>query len=394
MDLEGVVPLDENSLLATARANTGLSDFGVDDWHEPFKILLDSLKREANLNLIGRIMTRADLLLFLEARLQIEDTIRNNPQILDEEIREPIMIIGQGRSGTSALHNMLSMDPANGVLKEWEITYPCPPPEAETYADDPRIEKAAGYLGMITRVIPEVHSMHEFGADMPMECIKLHGLTFNSPAWFNPFGGEAPSYSAAMAKRSVVPVYEYEKRVLKLLQWRNPRKRWLLKSPYSINHLPDILKVFPDMGFAWIHRDPIKALASVVNLIGTLLWCRSDHPFSNFPLEAYTDAETSAAMLSQPITWIENGVLPKANLCNVQYLDFVEDALSVAVQIYEGLGLELTEQALAAMRQYMQDSPRAKRPPHRYSVGSSESVDAKRAAFETYQDYFDVPSEV
>ena len=42
-DSRSVVPLDEASLLDHAVRNTGLEDFGEDDWREPFGILLRSI---------------------------------------------------------------------------------------------------------------------------------------------------------------------------------------------------------------------------------------------------------------------------------------------------------------------------------------------------------------
>src|SRR5687768_16415825 len=111
MDLKGVVPLDENSLLATAKANTGLSDFGDDDWHEPFQVLLRSWNEETELHLMGRLMARSDLLVYLESRLRIEDTYKKHPEIEDEAIVKTIVIVGQGRSGTSGLLNLLAKDP-------------------------------------------------------------------------------------------------------------------------------------------------------------------------------------------------------------------------------------------------------------------------------------------
>src|SRR5919199_264923 len=91
MDIKAIVPLDENSLLASARANTGLDDFGDEAWHEPFQVLIKALDDEAELNLLGRIMTRADLLMFLEGRLRIEDTYRRHPEIDDEVITKPLV---------------------------------------------------------------------------------------------------------------------------------------------------------------------------------------------------------------------------------------------------------------------------------------------------------------
>src|SRR5690606_32088256 len=130
----------------SARANTGLDDFGADDWREPFEVLIRSLNDEAQLNLMGRLMTRSDLVILLEQRLQIEDTYKRFPEIDEEEIRKPLMIIGQGRSGTSFLQNLMAQDPDHNVLLHWNTYFPCPPPEKETYHSDPRIERAQGLI--------------------------------------------------------------------------------------------------------------------------------------------------------------------------------------------------------------------------------------------------------
>ena len=45
----------------------------------------------------------------------------------------------------------------------------------------------------------------------------------------------------------------------KLLQWRNPRAHWLLKSPEHQSHLPTLFEVFPDARVIVTHRDPLRA---------------------------------------------------------------------------------------------------------------------------------------
>src|SRR5579863_2189370 len=69
MDIKGIIPLDAESLINTAMRNTGLDYFGEDDWYEPFKLLVKGFDAESELNLMGRIMTRSDMLMFLQARL-------------------------------------------------------------------------------------------------------------------------------------------------------------------------------------------------------------------------------------------------------------------------------------------------------------------------------------
>src|SRR5690606_6860318 len=62
MNVSAIVPLDAENLIATAMRNTGLSDFGTDDWREPFEILTRSLEEDAELHLFGRVMTRNELI--------------------------------------------------------------------------------------------------------------------------------------------------------------------------------------------------------------------------------------------------------------------------------------------------------------------------------------------
>src|SRR5215471_5416989 len=96
LDIENIVPLSEESLLAAARASTGLDDFGDDGWIDHFRVLLKSLEQEARLNFFGRIAARSELLQALRLRLEIPDWYEKHPEIDDEEIVEPIWIIGMG----------------------------------------------------------------------------------------------------------------------------------------------------------------------------------------------------------------------------------------------------------------------------------------------------------
>jgi hypothetical protein len=229
LDLKSVVPLDEGSLIGCAKANTGLSDFGVDDWYEPFKVFIRALDEESDLTLMGRLMTRSDVLMNLEARLRIEETYKRHPEIDEEEIQSPIWIIGSGRCGSSAMQNLLSHDPDNGTPKHWEAMFPCPPPLATTYLTDPRIAIADKRTDMWNRVTPEIMSMHEFRGYMPTELIHIEAMSFQSRGFLDLYGF-VPTYDAYMAKRSSVPALSYAKRALKLLQWKNPRKRWLMET--------------------------------------------------------------------------------------------------------------------------------------------------------------------
>jgi hypothetical protein len=392
MNISGVVPLDEDSLIASAVRSTGLSDFGADDWREPFQVLVRSMEEDAALNLMGRLRTRSEILQLLEARLQIEDTYKRHPEIEDEEIVQPIIVVGQGRSGTSFLINMLAANPDNGALLHWEAMFPCPPPEKSSYHTDPRIKKAHRLIDQWNRVTPTIASMHEFAGHVPMEDCLILALNFMAPSWFGSLGQTA-QYDAYMANQDIDPALRYHRRVLKLLQWRNPRQHWVLKDPLHLDRLAAILKIYPDACFVWTHRDPVRALASTISLIGTIQWGRSDHPFKGGSFEYVTDPANSAQRLNAVIDQLEAGVVPARQFHNLLYRDLVDDTMQTLESMYRHFGIALSENGRRGMADYLAKHPRNSRPAHQFDIGSDQIVEHARKSYRRYQEYFGIPGE-
>ncbi|HEY1973044.1 MAG TPA: sulfotransferase [Pseudonocardia sp.] len=392
MNLRGVVPLDAESLLRSAVETTGLDDFGVDDWREPFEIMVRSMDEEADLNLVGRLRTRSEILQLLEARLRIEDTYRQHPEIDDEQVTEPLFIIGQGRSGTSMLANVLDAHPDNCAPKHWELIFPCPPPEAATYLTDPRIERGHQLIDQWNRVTPSIASMHEFAGHLPMECCQILGLAFRSSTWFDSLG-QVPGYQMWLAGQDIRPALRYHERTLKLLQWHNPRAHWVLKDPIHLDRMPAILEIYPDARFIWTHRDPVRALASTVSLLGTVQWGRTDHPFQYGAFEYVTNPEFSSARFDAAIDQIDSGTVPADRVHHMLYADLVADPLTTLERLYGYFGMELTPDGRAGMRAYLDANPRDARPVHKLDLGSDELNSRERKAFARYQRRFAIPYE-
>jgi hypothetical protein len=392
MDISGVVPLDEDSLIASAVRSTGLSDFGADDWREPFQVLVRSMEEDAALNLMGRLRTRSEILQLLEARLQIEDTYKRHPEIEDEEIVQPIIVVGQGRSGTSFLINVLAANPDNGALLHWEAMFPCPPPEKATYDSDPRIQKAHRLVDQWNRVTPTLASMHEFAGQVPMEDCLILALNFMAPSWFGSLG-QAAQYDSYMAGQEIAPALSYHRRVLKLLQWKNPRRHWVLKDPLHLDRLAEILKIYPDACFVWTHRDPVRALASTISLIGTIQWGRSDHPFKGGSFEYVTDPAHSAQRLNAVIDQLEAGVVPARQFHNLLYRDLVGETMATVELMYRHFGITLSENGRHGMSAYLAKHPRNARPAHQFDLGPHQVVERTRQMYRRYQQYFGIPIE-
>ena len=388
LDLQGLVPLDPAELIETAVATTGLSDFGSDDWREPFGVLIRSLNEEANLNTTGRLLARADILRLLEGRLRVEKAYRDHPEIEDEVIDRPVFIVGQGRTGTSILQKLLGLDPENRTLMTWEAMFPC---GDDTMAE--RIAKADAHFALWCGVAPELERIHDWGGDEPIETILAEAMSFQCPAWLNLIG-LTPSYNAFIADDHRRRSLTYGKRVMKLCQWQRPGGRWVVKSPDATAYLPLVVEVFDGVRLIWPHRDPIRAMSSAVNMVGNFNWARSDVLPPSGVFDFLTDPKACSERLCKPIDEIESGLVPASRLANVRYDELMDDPLAALENTYAQIGITLDEAGRRAIRDHFAGNPQSQRAPHRYDVGDRERIAQERPFFAHYQAYFSVPSEL
>lgn len=392
IDSRHVVPLDERSLLDAAMANTGLSDFGEDDWREPFRILLDDLERHAALHLVGRLMTRSDLLVHLEGRLRVIDWCKRHPEVLRERIEAPVFVVGLPRSGTTIMEEILGADPNARSVRMWEAKFPVPPPRLDDPKPDPRIARADALVGLQDAITPEWATMHKVGGDLPVECIEFTYSSFVSYAFSASF--HVPNYTRYVAASDHRSAFAWHERILKLLQsgWR-PR-HWLLKGPTHLPVLPALFERYPDARLVLMLRDPVKATASVVDVSGTLFYMRSDDTSLNKRHGQFIDGHPAVTALQRVIDWIESGAIPRDRIQPVPYLDFFADPDAGLAKLYAGLGLPLPDASRQAMLGYLAGKPKDKFGHHEYAVGDGDLIAAERAKWREVQAYFGVKSEL
>ncbi len=249
------------ALLDQARNDTGLSDFGDDSFHEGLEILVRSLNDEAALNDTGDKVLRERIVEHLRQRLQVEDWYRRHPEIDDEVITKPLIGISLPRTGSTALSCLLAEDPAARSLRNWESSKPCPPPGTVT-GEDPRRREPESAV-----VPPGSKRFVPSSVEGPAECQELMALDFKSHI-FQAFA-QIPSYSDWLLDADLTTTYLYERRVLKLLQWRCPGRPWRLKCPTHLLFLDHLDRAFPDARFVMTHRDPTAVMLSVAHLYAT-----------------------------------------------------------------------------------------------------------------------------
>jgi hypothetical protein len=384
------VSLDEEGLLAAARRRSGLGDFGDPAFREPLRVLIAALEREAGLSPLGRFVARNLLVQLLVTRLRAEALLRAHPEILEEEVRAPIVILGLPRTGTTHLHNLMSQDPALRSLPYWESLEPIPdaPDPRHLPQPDPRLRRCERGLSLIHWAMPLFPLMHEMEPEARHEEIQLLAVAFSTMLFEASYF--VPSYRDWYRATDQTAAYGYLRRLLQALQWLRGPRRWLLKSPQHLEQLGPLLRVFPDARIVQTHRDPVRVTASMCTMAayGLRMSCaRIDLPRVGRYWADRIEQMLRASIESRPL-------VPAGQVCDVRFHEFMADDLATVERVYASFGEPLAEPARAAMRGYLAGHARGRLGAIEYRL-EEFGLDAaeRRRVLRFYQQRFGVPDE-
>ena len=384
--------LDKDALLEEAAATTGLNDFG-DRWFEkPFEVLLDSVKHEAQLNAAGEFSATKMFHHVLRDRLYTQMWFKRHPEILARPLKNPVVIVGPMRSGTTRLHRLLAADQRFAHLRSFETISPVPRPEFEQVlageAEDFRPKLAARILKVARLANPRTLSIHPTGAYEPEEELGLVAASMYGMKWEAQWN--VPSYAEWCHEESAIPAYRHMANLLRLIGWSQQEsslRPWILKTPQHMLDLPALLEVFPDARLIFTHRDPKQVVGSAASLAWNQTIIYSDH---NDP------AQTGRDWLGKTATMIARmraarDAIPRERMIDVQYEDMETDWRGTMERVYRFLDLEM-EPAVAGMEDYLDRSARLKRHPHRYSLAEfGLREDEVNERFADYTETFGIP---
>ncbi len=346
-------------LIKTAKRRCRLDDFGQGDFFEALSRLLESCQREARLNLIGKIALRTDVLQTLCSRLQMARDRQLYPKIAQQEIREPLFIVGLPRSGTTLLHSLLAADPEHRCPLMWEVRSPSPPTVDE---EKRRIQRATKSCNFFNWLAPSFRYVHAVGAELPQECVGLMTPTFMSDQFDTMY--YVPSYRAWFFQQDLRPAYEYHRRFLQHLQFRRAARRWILKAPTHISAMPTLLSVYPDALFVQTHRTPVDAMASVSSLVTILRSAFSD------AVDAFTVCREAIHYWSETMDKFlsERDRLASNRICDVEFDEISRDPIAAVRRIYDYFGWSLSKQAEQLMRTLVASHAQRQPGNHRYHL--------------------------
>jgi sulfotransferase family protein len=383
--------LDTDRVVEQAVATTGLEDFGGETWREGLDRLVDSLEHEAALTELGHAIVEPELVAYLVNRLYITRERLAHPEIGGADVVPPIVIVGQGRTGTTILHDLLAQDPASRVPLTWEVDQPCPPPETGTYETDPRIDEVDATTAGIDLVLPGFRAMHPMGARLAQECVRITGSEFRSMIF--PTQYHVPTYANwLLFEADMRPAYRWHRVFLQHLQSHHPTDRWVLKSPGHIWSLDALLAEYPDALLIQTHRDPVRIIASLGSLVAKLRSLASDD--TSIPEAGREFADYVIEGLDRSVTAREDGTVDPKRVVDVQFFEFMADPFATIRSVYDHLELELPDDALHRMQTFLAENPQDRYGRHRYTFADTELDEGElRERTRRYQEFFDVPSE-
>jgi len=382
--------LEPDALMGAAVAETGLDDFGPDDFVPRLHVLCRSLREEARLNDAGMLAQAVLVTGLLRNRLLLEDLVGRHPEILDERVEKPIVICGLPRTGTTHLHNLMSSDPALRSLPYWESMEPVLA-EGERPAaggPDPRLERTEMALSFLDVAMPEFKRMHEMTVDHVHEEIQLLAIDF-STMLFETIA-PIPSWRDDYLARDQRPSYAYLKKILQALQWLRGGTRWVLKSPQHLEQFPALRDTFPDATFVVTHRDPVSVTASMLTMLAYSL--RLGHDQVDLPWVGDYWSERLRTMLQACVD--ARDVLPATRAIDVHFDEFMADDMAMVRRIYDLADQAYTDDAHAAMTSFMDHNPRGRHGAVLYDLGQFGTDRARlREALSFYVDHFGVSEE-
>jgi hypothetical protein len=253
-----------DNILNDAKKSTGLSDFGDLEFVRNYKLVSElPFYKTLPFTNVGFITAVKEIELTVTRRLQMRDYLKSEKAVHSVPVQSPLFVFGLGRSGTTFVHRLLSLDPEVRSPLLWELILPVPGVKGNVSAAEFKKDREIRNVFIRHRIAERnfmgdnsLENLHEVGADFPEEC--LFALSDEVPLSFHYVYTtllNLPTVLKGIPPNRIVAAYKSYKSLLQLLSYQvgdttNP-KRWVLKCPLHIFYLKQIAEVFPDAKIVW-----------------------------------------------------------------------------------------------------------------------------------------------
>lgn len=301
--------------------------------------------------------------LFNSVMSKLQD-IRYGARIADSELRHPpLFILGHWRSGTTLLHELLSLDDRLRAPTTFECL-------------SPTTCLVTGAMRRFKFLIPAKRPMDamDFGWDLPQEDeIALMNMGLPSIYRQVAFPNNPPIDRQSLDFSDVSGSERQEwleglRKFVKLVALRDPSRRVVLKSPQHLGRVSAILEAFPDAIFVHIVRDPYRVFPSTLRLCVALAETQA------LQVARYDSLEDDVLSCFEQMYegfMRDRHLIERGKLFEIRYEGLVADPAEQLEALYDTLELGDFDRVRPAVRAYF--STRSN-----YRVNDLETDDTQR----------------
>lgn len=263
------------------------------------------------------------------------------------EVRPPLFVLGHWRSGTTLLHDLLSVDGRFGCPTLYQVIYP------HTFLTTERAGSA--FLRMFSPETRPQDNMRLDPATAWEDEFAMCMTGFCSPYLTWAFPGRAGFYDRFLTFRGATPA-EVERwrgaflTHLRKLTLRHGGRPLVLKSPAHTGRVRLLLEMFPGAKFVHIHRDPYATFQSCLHLYEKIL------PYIRLQR---TDRFDWAGRVFRQYNEMydaffeERGLIPPGDLHEVGFEELEKDPVGEVRKAYAALGLPDFGEVEPELRRYV-----------------------------------------
>ncbi len=339
------------------------SEDDVADFRMRLDALTTSLRDEARLNALGHTIAYGQLTAAIRKRHALGQMWRKNPGIWETPIAAPIIVVGQMRAGTTRMHRLLAADPAHAGTRFCNSLNPVQP------RLDYRALKSHIGLSIARKINPWLDMLHPFGATRVDEELPWLSQSLDACAYEAQY--RIPSFIALSEETNADPIYREFARILRsdAALMRNAALPRVLKCPQYAEDLDAMLAQFPDARVVVTRRDKDAVLASTLSMVTSQMAFQTDHADLREIEQTWRrKLELREARMEKALsTW--NGPVAQ-----VEFDALGADWVREITRTYRELGLELTFNAMAAMRAEQQRAANSPHNRHRQSYNQMAEV--------------------
>jgi len=308
------------------------------------------------------------VMILLTTPLRVIEKRKFDKLIKDIKIKKPIFIIGHWRSGTTFLHYLMGQDKDLGYTSTMQTLDPSVFLKYEEF-----LKK------IVVNSMPKKRPMDnlELNANLPYEdeyaIANLCPYSFYH-AWYFPrhidryFKEFVLHENDDSTNEKWKEVYLY---FLKKITFKYNGKQIMLKSLVNTAKIKLLLEMFPDAKFIHLYRNPYNVYMSTWKLYDSIL------PIFSFQ---HIDREKFDNSILQIYKGIykkyldEKHLIPKENLIELKYEEFIEEPLKTLEMIYSKFGISSFKKAKPAFVRYIKKHENYKRNHHKIDEKIEEKV--------------------